>query len=81
MARQRFVPGTSRSIRISGSCANARRGPIGNVNARLQQANGEYFLFAFHDGPPMPNCGASLVEAFEGNPCAELAFSGIQLTN
>ena len=58
-----------------------RLGWVGNVNALLQQAKGEYFFFAFHDDPPMPSYVASLVEALEGNPHAELAFSDIQLAN
>ncbi len=58
-----------------------RRGWVGNINALLRQANGEYFFFAFHDDPPMPTYVASLVEALEANPDAELAFSDIQLAN
>lgn len=56
-----------------------RQGWIGNVNALLRQAKGDYFFFAFHDDPPMPNYVASLVEALDSNPRAVLAFSDIQL--
>ena len=52
-----------------------RLGWIGNVSARLQQANSEFF--AFHDDPPMRSCVASLVEALEGNPRTKLAFSSL----
>ena len=62
-------------------CQRKRLGWVGNVNALLQQAKGEYFFFAFHDDPPTPSYVASLLEALDGHPRAELAFSDIQLAN
>lgn len=56
-----------------------RQGWIGNVNALLRKASGDYFFFAFHDDPPMATYVASLVEALEKNPGAVLAFSDIYL--
>lgn len=50
-------------------------GWIGNVNALLQAAEGDYFFFAFHDDCPKPAYVARLVAALEANPRAVLAFS------
>jgi glycosyltransferase involved in cell wall biosynthesis len=50
-------------------------GWIGNVNALLSKAEGEYFFFAFHDDLPRPAYVERLVDALESNPRAVLAFS------
>jgi len=56
-----------------------RRGWTGNVTALLQQAEGDYFFFAFHDDPVRPTYVSRLVEALTANPDAVLAFSDIEL--
>lgn len=53
-------------------------GWIGNVNALLQVAKGDYFLFAFHDDLLMPTYVERLVETLEKHPRAILAFSDIE---
>jgi glycosyltransferase involved in cell wall biosynthesis len=50
-------------------------GWIGNVNALLRAAEGDYFFFAFHDDRPLPSYVARLVAALEDNPGAALAFA------
>jgi glycosyltransferase involved in cell wall biosynthesis len=55
-----------------------RLGWIGNANALLRSADGDYVFFAFHDDPLRPTYVARLVEALEGSPRAVLAFSDIQ---
>lgn len=50
-------------------------GWIGNVNALLEEAEGEYFLFASHDDLLKPRYVACLVDTLERNPKAVLAFS------
>jgi len=50
-------------------------GWIGNVNALLRKAEGEYFFFAFHDDLLKPRYVERLVDALERNPKAVLAFS------
>ncbi len=50
-------------------------GWIGNSNALLSEADGEYFFFAFHDDRPRPNYVERLVNALEANPRAVLSFS------
>jgi len=50
-------------------------GWIGNVNALLRAAEGNYFFFAFHDDRPLPTYVARLVAALEADPNAVLAFS------
>jgi glycosyltransferase involved in cell wall biosynthesis len=52
-----------------------RLGWIGNTNALLQAADGDYVFFAFHDDPLEPTYVARLVAALEQNPQAVLAFS------
>jgi glycosyltransferase involved in cell wall biosynthesis len=56
-----------------------RQGWIGNVNALLGEARGDYLFFAFHDDPLKPAYVESLVAALEGNANAVLAFSDIEL--
>ena len=56
-----------------------RQGWVGNVNLLLREAQGQYFFFAFHDDPPMPQYVASLVRALEQDNDASLAFSDIRL--
>jgi glycosyltransferase involved in cell wall biosynthesis len=55
-----------------------RRGWTGNVTALLQQAEGDYFFFAFHDDPLKLTYVSRLVEALTANPRAVLAFSDIE---
>lgn len=50
-------------------------GWIGNVNALLSKAEGEYFFFAFHDDLLRPSYVGRLVDALDSNPRAVLAFS------
>ena len=50
-------------------------GWIGNVNALLREADGEYLFFAFHDDLLKPRYVECLVDALERNPKAVLAFS------
>jgi glycosyltransferase involved in cell wall biosynthesis len=50
-------------------------GWIGNVNALLRAAEGDYFFFAFHDDRPLPSYVARLVAALEDDPGAVLAFA------
>ena len=50
-------------------------GWIGNVNALLRAAEGDYFFFAFHDDLPKPDYVARLAAALDANPDAVLAFS------
>jgi glycosyltransferase involved in cell wall biosynthesis len=50
-------------------------GWIGNVNALLRKAEGEYFFFAFHDDLLRPSYVERLVDALDTNPRAVLAFS------
>ena len=50
-------------------------GWIGNANALLSAAQGEYFFFAFHDDLPRPAYVERLVDALERNPRAALSFS------
>lgn len=50
-------------------------GWIGNVNALLRAAEGDYFFFAFHDDRPLPAYVSRLVAALEAHPGAVLAFA------
>jgi len=54
-------------------------GWVGNVNALLRAAEGDYLMLAFHDDLLMPTYVARLVEALEANPDAILAFSDVEL--
>jgi len=54
-------------------------GWVGNTNALLRAAEGDYLLFAFHDDLLKPTYVARLVEALEANPDAILAFSDVEL--
>lgn len=56
-------------------------GWVGNVNALLARAEGEYFVFAFQDDLPSPTYVARCVDALERNPRAVIAFSDITLVN
>ena len=55
-----------------------RLGWVGNANALLKLAEGEYFFFAFHDDPVQPTYVERLVEALERRPTAVLAFSDVE---
>lgn len=57
-----------------------RLGWVGNVNALLKAARGDYFVFAFHDDLIKPDYLRRLVEALEANPEAILAYSDLELT-
>jgi glycosyltransferase involved in cell wall biosynthesis len=54
-----------------------RRGWIGNSNALLAAADGDFAFFAFHDDPLMPRYVERLVQAFSGHPDAVVAFSDV----
>ena len=56
-------------------------GWVGNVNALLEQARGEYFLFAFQDDLLAPDYIVRCVSALEANPRAIMAFSDIVLVS
>jgi GT2 family glycosyltransferase len=58
-----------------------RLGWVGNANALLREARGEFAFFAFHDDPLQPDYVARLVEALEDNPQAVLAFSDLATSN
>jgi glycosyltransferase involved in cell wall biosynthesis len=50
-------------------------GWIGNVNALLREAAGDYYFFAFHDDLLKPTYVERLVQALEENPRAVVSFS------
>jgi glycosyltransferase involved in cell wall biosynthesis len=54
-----------------------RLGWLGNANALLREARGEFSFFAFHDDPLQPAYVARLAEALEKHPQAVLAFSDL----
>jgi Glycosyl transferase family 2 len=56
-----------------------RLGWIGNVNALLQIARGDYFFFAFHDDIVLPGYVECLVDALERRPQAVSAFTDLQV--
>lgn len=56
-------------------------GWIGNVNALLREARGDYLCFAFHDDLPAPAYIERCVAALESRPAAILAFSDIELVH
>jgi glycosyltransferase involved in cell wall biosynthesis len=56
-------------------------GWIGNVNALLREARGDYFVFAFQDDLPAPTYIERCVEALEANPRAIMAFTDIELVH
>ena len=56
-------------------------GWVGNVNALLDAAKGDYFLFAFQDDLPEPTYVERCVAALETNPRAIMAFSDILLVH
>jgi glycosyltransferase involved in cell wall biosynthesis len=53
-------------------------GWIGNSNALINLAKGDYLFFAFHDDPLEPSFVSRLVEALRRNPDAVLAFSDMR---
>lgn len=55
-----------------------RLGWIGNVNALLHAADGDYVFFALHDDPLEPTYVERLVEALETHPRAVLAFADVE---
>jgi glycosyltransferase involved in cell wall biosynthesis len=59
----------------------ANLGWIGNVNALLRAARGDYLAFAFHDDWPAPTYVERCVAALESNSGAVLAFSDVELVN
>jgi GT2 family glycosyltransferase len=52
-----------------------RLGWLGNANALLRAAEGDYAFFAFHDDPLRPTYVEKLVAKLEENPQAVVAFS------
>lgn len=58
----------------------ARLGWVGNSNALLHAARGDYLFFAFHDDPVMPRYVERLVDALDHHPEAVVAFSDMQST-
>jgi glycosyltransferase involved in cell wall biosynthesis len=56
-------------------------GWVGNVNALLRAAHGDYMVFAFQDDLPEPTYIEKCVTALEGNPRAIIAYSDIALVN
>lgn len=72
---ERFASGDAR-FRVIRQSRNL--GWIGNVNALLRAAEGDYLFFAFHDDLIGPTYVARLVEALEANPQAVLAFSDLE---
>lgn len=55
-----------------------RLGWIGNVNALLHAADGDYVFFAQHDDPLEPTYVERLVNALETHPRAVLAFADVE---
>lgn len=55
-----------------------RLGWIGNVNALLKEADGDYFLLAFHDDLLSPDHVETLVGVLEKNPNAVIAYSDVK---
>jgi glycosyltransferase involved in cell wall biosynthesis len=55
-----------------------RLGWIGNANALLRMADGEYVFFAFHDDPVARDYVERLVDALEHRPAAVLAYSDVR---
>jgi glycosyltransferase involved in cell wall biosynthesis len=53
-------------------------GWVGNSNALLQAAQGDYFFFALHDDLPHPRFVECMVKALEENPGATVAFSDLK---
>jgi len=53
----------------------SRLGWIGNSNALIAEANGDYLFFAFHDDPVEPSYVMRMVEAIEPHPGAVIAFA------
>lgn len=56
-----------------------RLGWIGNANALLQAARGDYFFFAFHDDVVLPGYVECLVDALERRPQAVSAFTDLEV--
>ena len=56
-------------------------GWVGNVNALLREARGDYFVFAFQDDLPEPTYVQRCVEALEDDSSAVMAFSDIVLVH
>jgi glycosyltransferase involved in cell wall biosynthesis len=53
-------------------------GWVGNTNALLHAAQGDYYFFALHDDLPHPRFVERMVEALEANPGATVAFSDLE---
>lgn len=58
----------------------ARLGWIGNSNYLLNQASGEYAIFAFHDDQFAPGGIARLADVLDARPEAVLAHGDVELT-
>lgn len=56
-------------------------GWVGNVNALLAAARGDYFAFAFQDDLPEPAYFERCIAALEADPSAVMAFSDIALVH
>lgn len=54
-----------------------RLGWVGNTNAALRAAEGDFLLIAAHDDHPLPTYVARLADALQDAPRAVLAFSDI----
>ncbi|MDJ0951777.1 MAG: glycosyltransferase family A protein, partial [Alphaproteobacteria bacterium] len=72
---ERFAAADSR-FRVIQQTRNL--GWVGNVNALLRAAKGEYLFFAFHDDLVEPTYAARLIEQLEANPSAVLAFCDLK---
>jgi glycosyltransferase involved in cell wall biosynthesis len=73
---ERFAAGDAR-FRVIRRPHNL--GWIGNVNALLREARGDYFVFAFHDDLLEPSYIERCVAALEADPRAILAFTDIAM--
>lgn len=54
-----------------------RKGWVGNINALLAQAEGDFFFFMPHDDELAPTYVEKLVDALHGHPGAMLAYSDL----
>lgn len=75
---ERFAAGDAR-FRLIRQPRNL--GWVGNVNALLDAACGDYLLFAFQDDLPEPTYIEKCVTALEVNPRAIIAYSDIALVS
>jgi hypothetical protein len=64
--------------RVQYLAQRERLGWIGNVNALLRAADGDFVFFALHDDPLEPTYVERLVGALETHPRAVLAFADVE---